>query len=297
MARPPRIEFAGAVYLLSSHGEQGAAIFRDDADRATLLAVIAQAAQRFDAQVLAYSFAADAYQLLIYTRRANLSRLMRHLNGVYTQNYNRRHGGSGPLFQGRFKAVLVDRERLLLDACRYVDLSAQRLGLVRRGADWPWHSLAAHTGQQEAPEWLDVQGLFGHVLGREARGAADKKRAAERYARLLASEPALDIWAHLRHQIFLGDEDFAQRMLAHIEDSGGSGSPGGTARASRAPRKAATPRPFAQWLRDSATREQALYRAHIEGGLSMTLLAGELGLSVSRVSRLIAGHERGLSVS
>jgi putative transposase len=291
MARPPRIEFAGAVYLLSSHGEQGAAIFRDDDDRAALLAVIAQAVQRFDAQVLAYSFAADAYLLLIYTRQANLSRLMRHLNGIYTQRFNRRHGGSGPLFQGRFKAVLVDRERLLLDACRHVDLSAQRLGLVHRGADWPWHSLAAHTGQQEAPEWLDVQGLFGHVLGREARGAADRKRAAERYAKLLASEPALDIWAHLRHQIFLGDEDFAQRMRAHL---GGSG---GTARPGRASRKTVMPRPFAQWLRDSATREQALYRAHTEGGLSMTLLAGELGLSVSRVSRLIAGYERDLSVS
>jgi putative transposase len=282
MARPPRIEFAGAVYLLSSHGEQGTMIFRDDADRTTLLAVIAQASQRFDAQVLAYSFAVDAYQLLIYTRQANLSRLMRHLNGVYTQRYNRRHGGSGPLFQGRFKAVLVDRERLLLEACLHVDLSAQRLGLVRRGADWPWHSLAAHTGQQEAPEWLDVQGLFGHVLGREARGAADRKRAAERYAKLLVAEPAPQIWAHLRHQIFLGDEAFAQRMLSQP----------GPGRARRAPRKAAMLRPFAQWLRDSGSREHALYRAHTEGGLSMTALAAELGLSVSRVSRLIAGHER-----
>lgn len=288
MARPPRIEFAGAVYLLTSHGEHGAAIFRDDADHATLLAVIAQAAARFDAQVLAYSFAPDAYQLLLYTRQANLSRLMRHLNGVYTQSFNRRHGGGGPLFQGRFKAVLVDRDVLLLDACRHVDLSAQRLGLVRRGADWPWHSLAAHTGLQEAPEWLDVQGLFGHVLGREARNAADRKRAAERYAKLLAAEPELDIWVHLRHQIFLGDEAFATRMLAQVAAPG---------RSARAPRKTSAPRPWAQWLRDSASREQALYRAHTEGGLSMTSLAAELGLSVSRVSRLIAGHERSLSAA
>ncbi|MCU7372266.1 transposase [Paucibacter sp. O1-1] len=289
MARPPRIEFAGAVYLLSSHGEQGAAIFRDDADRATLLAVMAQAAQRFDAQVLAYSFAGDAYQLLIYTRQANLSRLMRHLNGVYTQSFNRRHGGTGPLFQGRFKAVLVDRERLLLDACRYVDLSAERQGLVRRGADWPWHSLGAHLGQQLAPDWLDVQGLFSHVLGREARGAADRKRAAERYAKLLAAEPGLDIWVHLRHQIFLGDEAFAQRMLAQAG--------AGAGRVARSARRAAAPKAFAQWRRDSASREQALYRAHTEGGLSMTVLAGELGLSVSRISRLIAGHERSLGAS
>ncbi|QPF75528.1 transposase [Roseateles sp. DAIF2] len=284
MARPPRIEFAGAVYHVTSHGEHGAPIFADDADRTTLLAVLAQAMHRFDAQLLAYSFAGDHYQLLLYTRQANLSRLMRHINGVYTQSYNRRHGGEGPLFQGRFKALLVDRERLLLDVCRYVDLSAQRLGLARRGGDWPWHSLGAHTGLTEVPDWLDVLGLFGHVLGREARGAADQRRAAERYAKLLAAEPELDIWPHLRQQIFLGDEAFVRRML------GGRGAP---ARAAAArPRRA--PRPWAQWLRESGSREQALYRAHTEGGLSMTALAGELGLSVSRVSRLIAGHERQL---
>lgn len=285
MARPARIEFAGAVYLLSSHGAHGAAIFRDDEDRGALLAVIAQAVQRFDAQVLAYSFANDAYQLLLYTRQANLSRLMRHLNGVYTQGFNRRHGGNGPVFQGRFRALLVDRDKLLLDVCRYVDLSAQRLGLARRGDDdWPWSSQAAHTGRQEAPAWLEVLGLFNHVLGREARGGADRRRAAERYAKLLAAEPDLDIWQHLHQQIFLGDEAFVSRHLAH------AGAP------RRAPRRAA-PRPWAQWLRDSASREQALYRAHTEGGLSMTALAQELGLSVSRVSRLIAGHERSLQAA
>ena len=286
MARPARIEFAGAVYLLSSHGELGAPIFRDDVDRAALLAVIAQAVQRFDAQVLAYSFANDAYHLLLYTRQANLSRLMRHLNGVYTQGFNRRHGGNGPVFQGRFRALLVDRDKLLLDVCRYVDLSAQRLGLARHGTDWPWHSLAAHLGLQEAPPWLDVQGLFGHVLGREARGAADRRRAAERYARLLAAEPELDIWPHLRQQIFLGDEAFVKRQLAQA----------GGGRAARAPRRA-IPRPWGHWLRDSSSREQALYRAHTEGGLSMTALARELGLSVSRISRLIAGHERSLQAA
>ncbi len=289
MARPPRIEFAGAVYHVTSQGAQGGVIFVDDEDRATLRAVLAQAMHRFDAQLLAYSFAGDHYQLLLYTRQANLSRLMRHINGVYTQSYNRRQGGTGPLFQGRFKAVLVDREQLLLDACRYVDLSAQRLGLVRRGIDWPWHSLGVHVGVAEAPDWLDVQGLFGHVLGREPRGAADARRAAERYARLLAAEPGLDIWVHLRQQIFLGDEAFAQRMLAQ---GGVAGRAGGRRPATRPARGKA--RPFAHWLRESASREQALYRAHTEGGLTMTALASELGLSVSRISRLISGHERTL---
>lgn len=283
MARPPRIEFAGAVYHVTTLAGAGGLVFADDEDRASLLSILVQALQRFDAQLLAYSLAPDHYQLLLYTRRANLSRLMRHLNGVYTQGYNRRHGGEGALFKGRFKAVLVDRERLLLDVCRYVDLSAQRLGLVRRGKDWPWHSLGAHTGLEPAPEWLDVQGLFGHVLGRMPRNAADRRRAGERYADLLAAAPDLDIWPHLRQQIFLGDADFARRMRA-LQGPG-------LVSAARGRRSART---WAQWLRDSDSREQALYRAHTEGGFSMTALAAELGLSVSRISRLIAVHERAL---
>ncbi|MFN5047563.1 transposase [Roseateles sp.] len=286
MARPPRIEFAGAVYHVTTLAGSGGAIFHDDEDRAGLLAVLAQAMHRFDAQLLAYSFAQDHYQLLLYTRRPNLSRLMRHVNGVYTQSYNRRGGEEGALFRGRFKAVLVDRDQRLLDVCRYVDLSAQRLGLVRQGQDWPWHSLGAHTGLESAPDWLDVEGLFGHVLGRLPRNAADRRRAAERYAQLLASEPGLDIWPHLRQQIFLGDADFARRMRVHLGLDGAA-----TARVRRPARS------WGQWLRESATREQALYRAHTEGGLSMTALAQELGLSVSRVSRLIAAHERALQLA
>ncbi len=115
-----RIELAGAVYHVSARSEAGEPVFTDDADRASLLAVLGQAMQRFDAQVLAYCLMPDHYHLVLFTRQANLSRLMRHLNGVYTQGYNRRHGTSGHLFQGRFKAVLVDRDALLLDACRYV---------------------------------------------------------------------------------------------------------------------------------------------------------------------------------
>lgn len=284
MARPPRIEFAGAVYHVGSHGPQGASVFRDDADRAALLELLAQAVHRFDAQVLAYSLAEDHYQLLLFTRQANLSRLMRHLNGVYTQGFNRRHGGEGAVFQGRFKAVLVDREAMLLDACRHVDRSAQRLGLVKRGSDWPWHSLGAHTLAGEAPAWLDVDGLLSHVQGRPLQGAADRRRAAERYARLLATEPEPALWTHLRQQIFLGDERFASRMQALSVPP-----------VRLAPRRAASraaARGLTAWLRDGCSRSEALYRAHTEGGQSMTALAAELGLSVSRVSRLIAGFER-----
>lgn len=289
MARPPRIEFAGAVYHVASHCEPGQLAFADEVDRTAFLQLLAQTMQRFDAQVLAYCLGGADYQLALYTRQANLSRLMRHLNGVYTQHHNRRHGSSGALFQGRFKAVLVDRETLLLDVCRFIELAPLRDKLARSVAEWPWSSYRAHAGLEPVPPWLDADGLHGFVLGRPVSTPAERRRAAERYARLLAAEPDLDLWTgRLRRQIFLGDEAFVARMLA------GAGGRTRAARPSRAPRAARPVDNWSDWLRGSDSREQALYRAHTEGGQSMTALATALDLSVSRISRLIAGYERRL---
>ncbi|HEY9109370.1 MAG TPA: transposase [Roseateles sp.] len=279
MARPPRLEIAGAVYLIGAHcpTESGRPAFVDDADRAEMRSLLAQALHRFDAIALAYALLPDHYDLLLFTRRANLSALMRHINGVYTQHQQRRRAFSGPLFQGRFHAILVDRERHLLDACRYVDLGPVREGLARGAADWAGSSFRALAGLETAPEWLDVDGLHSHLLGRPAVTAAQHRLAGDRYARLVASEPGLQLLpGRLREQIFLGDAAFAARMRA----------------AAGAPRRAARTS-WAEWLkRAEGIREQALWLAHTEGGVAMTDLAGQLGLSVSRVSRLIAAAER-----
>jgi REP element-mobilizing transposase RayT len=107
MSRPLRIEFPDAVYHVTSRADRREAIYRDEVDRQTQLDVQAQAKDRFDAQVLAYCLMGNHYHLVLHTRQGNLSRLMRHFNGVYTQAYNRRHGLVGHLFQGRFKAILM----------------------------------------------------------------------------------------------------------------------------------------------------------------------------------------------
>jgi putative transposase len=279
MARPPRLEIAGAVYLIGAHCpfESGRPAFVDDADRAEMRALLAQALHRFDAQALAYALLPDHYDLLLFTRRANLSALMRHVNGVYTQHQQRRRGFSGPLFHGRFHAVLVDRERHLLDACRWVDLGPVREGLARGAAGWAGSSFRALAGLEAAPEWLDVDGLHSHLLGRPAVTAAQHRLAGDRYARLVASEPGLQLWpGRLREQIFLGDADFAARM-----------------RAATVPPQRAARTSWADWLkRAGGIREQALWLAHTDGGVAMTDLAGQLGLSVSRISRLIAAAEK-----
>ena len=285
MARPLRIEFPGAVYHVTSRGDRREDIFVDDGDRDALLQVLAQALSRFDAQALAYCLMGNHYHFVLHTRQANLSLLMRHINGVYTQTYNRRHAKSGHLFQGRFKAILVDRDAYLLEVCRYVDLNPVRARMVRRPDAWLWSSYRAHLGKCPAPDWLDTVGLHGFLLGRPARTAADMRRAADRYARLVNSAPEANLWdSALRQQIYLGDEDFVERMqaLARPHNSTDKAIPRDQRR---------KPRTLAQWLETCESREEALYQAHTQSAISMSAIARELRLSVSRVSRLIARAE------
>lgn len=132
MAR--RIEFPGAIYHVTSRGDRHEPIFVDDVDRESLIAVLASGMSRFDAQVLAYCLMGNHYHFVLHTRQANLSLLMRHVNGVYTQAFNRRHAKVGHLLQGRFKAILVDRDAYLLEVCRYVELNPVRAGMVSEPA-------------------------------------------------------------------------------------------------------------------------------------------------------------------
>lgn len=286
MARPLRIEFPGAVYHVTARGDRREDIFVDDVDRTTLLALLAQAAERFDAVALSYCLMSNHYHLVLHTRQANLSRLMRHLNGVYTQRYNRRHDKVGHLLQGRFKAILVDRDAYLLAVCRYVELNPVRAGMVSQPSDWAWSSYRAHVGSTSSPPWLDTQTLHEHLLGRACCTAADRRRAATRYARLVDAAPDLPLWEEgLRQQIYLGDDAFVARTLALADPARRR-----AVDVPRAQRRAAVPS-LQQWLQRCPTRDQAIWQAYRSSGMRMTVIAAELGLSVSRVSRILAREE------
>jgi putative transposase len=179
MSRSLRIEFPGAIHHVTSRGDRREAIFVDDEDRRALLAVVEQAIDRFDADILAYCLMGNHYHFVLHTRQANLSRLMRHLNGAYTQDFNRRHGKVGHLFQGRFKAMLVDRDAYLLAVCRYVELDPVRAAMVDAPGAWPWSSYLGHVGRVEIPAWLDTAGLHGYLLGcTPSRPAARRRRGS-----------------------------------------------------------------------------------------------------------------------
>jgi REP element-mobilizing transposase RayT len=289
MSRPLRIEFRGAIYHVTSRGDRREPIYRDDADRVVHLGVIAQAMDRFDAQVLAYCLMGNHYHLVLHTREPNLSRLMRHVNGVYTQNFNRRHRLVGHLFQGRFKAILVDRDAYLLALCRYVERNAVAAGLVAAPGHWRWSSYRAHFGTDPTPAWLDSDGLHAYVLGREVRTERDRQTAARRYAVLVEEAQAADatFWQdNVQGQIYLGDEAFAERARERAS----------TAQRIQPEVPKSQRRPdlrWADWLaRAGNDRDRGLYLAYREGAWTMLSLAIEVGLSVSHVSRVIGRVER-----
>lgn len=126
MTRPLRIEYPGAVYHVTSRGDARRPIFRTEEDRVLFLEVLASIVSRVHWLCHAYCLMDNHYHLVLETPEGNLSRGMRHLNGVYTQRFNRRYGKPGHVFQGRYKAIVVERESYLLELCRYVVLNPVR---------------------------------------------------------------------------------------------------------------------------------------------------------------------------
>ncbi len=289
MSRPLRLEFPGAIYHVTSRGDRRELIYRDDDDRLAHLAVIGQAMDRFEAQVLAFCQMGNHYHLVLHTRRANLSRTMRHINGVYTQQFNRRHGLAGHVFQGRFKAVLVDRDAHLLALCRYVERNPVAAGLVADAADWPWSSYAAHVRTAAAPVWLDTDGLHGHLLGHAVQGERDRATAAKRYAALMGQpgDDEASFWAdHLRQQMFLGDDEFVQRMLGKA-----TAAQRADAQIPKVQRKRVVKKALLDYLQQHRNQPDALAAAYRDGAMTMSAMAKSLGISVPTVSRWIAASE------
>lgn len=287
MARPLRIEFPGAIYHLTSRGDRREPIFEDDEDRNLFLSLVGHAMSRYDAAVLAYCLMDNHYHLVVQTRQGNLSRLMQRLNGAYTQAYNRRHNKVGHLFQGRYKAILVDQDTYLLEVCRYVELNPVRARLIRNPANWRWSSYRAHAGMAAAVPWLDTAGVHGHVLGRDANSANDRRKAALQYAALVAAGKGVNLWEEaLSQQIFLGERSFVERMHARLGTDAMQSKD-----IPREQRRRASPS-IDQYLEHRLGRDHGIHRAVMEGQHSLTAVAAHVGLSVSRVSRIVTQLEK-----
>ncbi|MEX0807051.1 MAG: transposase [Candidatus Binatia bacterium] len=160
MARPLRLEFAGAIYHLTSRGNARQRVFFTDGDRELFLSTLSGVVSRYDWICHAYCLMANHYHLLIETPKANLSIGMRQINGMYTQSFNRRPCCAGHLFQGRFKAILVERESHLLELCRYIVLNPVRVKGSGKTQTWKWSSYRATAGLVSVPPFLSTDWIL-----------------------------------------------------------------------------------------------------------------------------------------
>src|SRR3990172_5486818 len=176
MARPLRVEFDGATYHVTSRGNAREDIFDDDGDRKAFLECLGKVVDRFNWLCHAYCLMDNHYHLVIETPEANLSNGMRQLNGVYTQLYNRRHRTVGHLFQGRYKAILIQKESHLLEVCRYVVLNPVGAKAVEVPERWRWSSYRATAGIERAHPCLTADWILGQ-FGSKRRTAEKRYRA------------------------------------------------------------------------------------------------------------------------
>src|SRR5712692_6666635 len=165
MARPPRLEFSGGVCHVVVRGNERAAVFRDDEDREKYLGRLAHYREKFGFRLLAFCLMGNHVHLAIRTAEFPLSRVMAGLQSSYTQWFNRRHKRAGHLFQGRYKAFLVQEDRYLLGLVRYIHENPVKARLVEKARDYPWSS-DRHYRRGGGPEWLDPGDVLAMLGGR-----------------------------------------------------------------------------------------------------------------------------------
>ncbi len=165
MTRPLRIEYDNAYYHVMNRGSGRKWVFPDIGYYEDYLTCIDDAHKRFGIEIHAYCLMGSHYHLLIKTPRGNLSRAMRHIDGVYTQRHNRRKHTDGPLFRGRYKSIVIDASAYLLQVSRYIHRNPVELKtpLVARLEDYQWSSFAAYINKRKAPDWLNRDSVYGEL--------------------------------------------------------------------------------------------------------------------------------------
>lgn len=278
MARPLRLELSGGVYHVTSRGDGREDIYLSDADREAWLEVFAEVCERFNWVCHAWCQMTNHYHILIETPEANLAQGMRQLNGVYTQRFNRAHARVGHVFQGRYKAILVERDSYLLELARYVVLNPLRAKMVKRLEAWPWSSYLATCGQTASPSWLQTDWILGR-FGRRCSSAIAKYVSFVHEGARLPS-----VWAQLQGQIYLGSEAFVKKMQSLIENKPTLDE------IPRVQRRALT-QPLSQF-EERYPRNEAMARAYLSGQHSMLAIAQHFGVHYSTVSRAVRNLEQ-----
>ena len=331
MARPLRIERIGAWYHLTGRGNERRAIFRDDRDRQHFCELLAEMVERFRLRLHAYVLMDNHYHVIVELTELNLSRAGQWLNGSYSTWFNRRHRRSGHLFQGRFKAVIVDPEEWGLALSRYVHLNPVRIRSLRLGKSerragavgvscrpspelvkervrrlrgHRWSSYRAYIGLCAQPPWLEYEAIL-------ELGGGKKEERRRKYRQYVESAVREGLekspWEDLREQVVLGGVEFLEGLRGWVK---------GDAREQRGAKRLAASRPrLAEiikrvervkgepWevFRDrygDRGRDLVLYLGRRECGLTLQELAQAVGLEgYKTAATAIRRYEKWLQAS
>lgn len=290
MARPLRLQYSGALYHITARGNERRPIYRSDSDRRQFLAYLAQAVDRYRFILHAYVLMDNHYHLLLETRETNLSLALRHLNGLYTIYFNRRHRRVGHLFQGRFKAIVVEKESYLLELSRYIHLNPIRARMKIRLGSYPWSSYLAYIGKRRMVDWLTREQVLASFGGSRAIAQEAYRKFVEDGIKDGVETP----WEKVFAQVALGGPEFLRRLQRTVR---------GTRDREVPSRRRLAPRPSWPTIEKAVSRAASelnglrtgrrsdpqkavlFYLGRERGGLSLKDLAGKFGVEESTVSR------------
>lgn len=279
MARPLRIQYDGALYHITSRGNARKAIYRDDEDRRIFLDTLLNVNKRYNWICHAYCLMNNHYHLIIETPDGNLSKGARQLNGVYTQIYNRRHHRVGHIFQGRYKAILIEKGSHLLEVCRYVVLNPVRAKAVERPEEWRWSSYRGTSGMEKPYPCLTIDWVLGQFSTR--KGTAEKK-----YREFVeAGKGEVAIWKKVRGGSILGEDEFVETLMDYIK---GQRDIREIPKSQRYINRPGLKKIFSkEVVNKKSKRDEKIREATERHGYSQKEVADYLGLHYSTISRLV----------
>lgn len=282
MARPLRIEYENAVYHITSRGNGRNNIFLDDDDRKKILSVLHSVVKRYNWICHTYCLMSNHYHLVIETPEGNLSRGMRQLNGAYTQAFNAKHNCVGHLFQGRYKAILIEKESHLLEVCRYVVLNPIRSKMIADLEEWKWSSYFAMIGKIKATNFLYTDWIL-------AQFAKEIDIAQKKYEKFVIEGITADNpFKKVTGQIFLGGEEFIANISNILSENVKAV---GFKEIPKAQRYAFRPELCLLFTEDNiknkSWRNKQIYKANDCYGYTLKEIANFLGIHYSTVSKVI----------
>lgn len=213
MARPLRIEYAGAWYHVMNRGRRKETIFFDESDYKIFVEVLKEAVEMFGIEVHAFALIPNHYHILIHTPLGNLSRAMRHINGVYTQKINFKYKIDGSLFRGRFKSILINEDEYLLELVRYIHKNPHKAGLEENLGEYKWCSHGMYMREKNVPEWLTI----GTVLRLFGEHEKEARRKLEAFVKEEVPKDLVKKLESVKWPTILGGKEFKEKVKKYLE--------------------------------------------------------------------------------